>query len=95
MYKKIEYVVMALVTFIGSQLILFSGPSYKIAVGTQGRINGSMFAIILDLVSVSLIYKFWRAITDGKDGERNYIGKTKKKKSGCCSGEWPYFRCDH
>lgn len=63
--KKIEYVAMALVTFSGSQLILF-GASHKIAVGTQGRINGSMFAIVLDLVSVSLIYRFWNTITDGK-----------------------------
>lgn len=64
-YSSLKYVAMALVTFSGSQLILF-GASHKIAVGTQGRINGSMFAIVLDLVSVSLIYRFWNTITDGK-----------------------------
>ncbi|KAK5814320.1 chitin synthase III catalytic subunit [Linnemannia elongata] len=67
-YSSLKYVAMALVTFSGSQLILF-GASHKIAVGTQGRINGSMFAIVLDLVSVSLIYRFWNTITDDTWGD--------------------------
>ncbi|KAF9140428.1 hypothetical protein BGX30_006529 [Mortierella sp. GBA39] len=70
-YSSLKYVAMALVTFAGSQLILF-GASQKIAVGTQGRINGSMFSIVLDLVSVSLIHRFWSTITDDTWGDEEF-----------------------
>ncbi|KAF9143830.1 hypothetical protein BG015_000295 [Linnemannia schmuckeri] len=71
-YSSLKYVTIALVTFVGSQLILFGGASYKIAVGTQGHVNGSMFAIILDLVSISLVYKFWNTITDDTWGDEEF-----------------------
>ncbi|KAF9547981.1 hypothetical protein EC957_007494 [Mortierella hygrophila] len=71
-YSSLKYVTMALVTFAGSQLILLSGASHKIAVGTQEHINGSMFSILLDLVSVSLVYKFWTTITDDTWGDEEF-----------------------
>jgi hypothetical protein len=71
-YSSLKYVAMALVTFAVSQLILFGGASHKIAVGTQGRINGSMFSIIFDLISVSLVYRFWSTIIDDTWGDEEF-----------------------
>lgn len=48
-----------------SQILLFSS-SFKIATATHGRINGSMFATMVDLMAVGLLYKFWNSITDGR-----------------------------
>ncbi|KAF9096803.1 hypothetical protein BGX23_010373 [Mortierella sp. AD031] len=67
----VQYVAMALVTFASSQMILF-GASFKIAVGTHGWISGSMFALLLDLVSVGLVYKFWNTITDDTWGDEEF-----------------------
>ncbi|KAK3844520.1 MAG: chitin synthase III catalytic subunit-domain-containing protein [Linnemannia gamsii] len=70
-YSSLKYIAMALITFSLSQLILF-GASYRIAVWTHGHVNGSMFAFLLDLVSVGLTYKFWRSITDDTWGDADY-----------------------
>ncbi|KAF9100728.1 hypothetical protein BGX29_006339 [Mortierella sp. GBA35] len=70
-YSSLKYVAMALVTFASSQMILF-GASFKIAVGTHGWISGSMFALLLDLVSVGLVYKFWNTITDDTWGDEEF-----------------------
>ncbi|KAF9956042.1 hypothetical protein BGZ72_003068 [Mortierella alpina] len=67
-YRSLAYVALALVMFSASQLVLF-GASSKIAAGTSGRLNGSMFAIFFDLVSVALLYKFWNTITDDTWGD--------------------------
>ncbi|KAG0377678.1 hypothetical protein BGX24_005652 [Mortierella sp. AD032] len=70
-YSSLKYIAMALITFSMSQLILF-GASYRIAVWTHGHVNGSMFAFLLDLVSVGLTYKFWRSITDDTWGDADF-----------------------
>ncbi|KAG0047430.1 hypothetical protein BGZ83_007519 [Gryganskiella cystojenkinii] len=62
-YGSLIFATFALVSFSLSQLILF-GLSSKIATATQGRINGSMFATMFDLLSAALLYKFWNSITD-------------------------------
>ncbi|CAO3565908.1 unnamed protein product [Mortierella alpina] len=64
-YKSLVYVALALVMFSVSQLIRFDA-SHTIATRTSGRVNGSLFAIFFDLVSVTLLYKFWNTITDGR-----------------------------
>ncbi|KAF9124306.1 hypothetical protein BGW39_008300 [Mortierella sp. 14UC] len=70
-YSSLKYIALALATFSLSQLVLF-GASYRIAVGTHGQINGSLFALILDLMSVGLAYKFWRSVTDDTWGDADY-----------------------
>ncbi|KAF9574793.1 hypothetical protein EC968_005579 [Mortierella alpina] len=67
-YKSLAYVALALAMFSVSQLILFDA-SYEIAKRTSGRVNGSLFAIFFDLVSVAFVYKFWNSITDDTWGD--------------------------
>lgn len=63
---------MALFTFAASQALLFLASS-KIAKSTHGRINGSMFSTLLDMLSVVLVYKFWHKITDGTINSFNML----------------------
>ncbi|KAF9343194.1 hypothetical protein BGX34_007097, partial [Mortierella sp. NVP85] len=62
-HQALKHVAMALFTFTASQALLFLASS-KIAKSTHGRINGSMFSTLLDMLSVVLVYKFWHEITD-------------------------------
>ncbi|KAK3823521.1 MAG: hypothetical protein J3Q66DRAFT_385870 [Benniella sp.] len=52
----------------GALTLLFLA-SPKIAKSTHGRINGSMFSTLLDMLSVVLVYKFWQKITDDTWGD--------------------------
>lgn len=61
----IVYVALAMVVFGASQALLFAASPIIERVSNK-RINASMFSVLLDLVAVSCVYKFWNSITDGK-----------------------------
>lgn len=61
----IVYVALTMMAFGASQALLFAA-SPIIERMSNRHINASVFSVLLDLVAVSCVYKFWNSITDGK-----------------------------
>ncbi|KAF9382190.1 hypothetical protein CPB97_007277 [Podila verticillata] len=67
-YQSLVYVALAMVVFGASQALLFAASPIIERVSNK-RINASMFSVLLDLVAVSCVYKFWNSITDDTWGD--------------------------
>ncbi|ORZ28883.1 chitin synthase III catalytic subunit [Lobosporangium transversale] len=64
-YKSLFYIAIASIMFAAGQVVRF-GVSRSLVASTYGRVNGSMFGTLLDLISIALLYQFWNSITEGK-----------------------------
>ncbi|KAF9296089.1 hypothetical protein BGZ74_010477, partial [Mortierella antarctica] len=62
------YVTLAMVAFGASQAFLFA-VSPIIGRVSHRQINASMFLVLLDLIAVSCVYKFWNSVTDDTWGD--------------------------